>query len=228
MQQLGIVLVWLGLMGPVVAQNGKELWQIVPRHYIAYRTLGPLEIDGKLDEPAWQRAAWTEAFVDIRGDGQDGAGTPHLRTRAKMLWDDPCFYIAADLEEPHVWATMEQRDAKIYNDNDFEVFIDPDGDTHLYYEFEINAAGTEWDLLLIKPYRDGAPFVSGWDMAGLRTAVHVWGTINEPHDEDQGLVGGDCYAVESLKGMRQSTRAAARRRSVAHQFLACAMGNPSQ
>ena len=32
MQQLGIVLVWLGLMGPVVAQNGKELWQIVPRH----------------------------------------------------------------------------------------------------------------------------------------------------------------------------------------------------
>ena len=145
-----------------------------------------------------------------------------------MLWDDPCFYIAADLEEPHVWATMEQRDAKIYNDNDFEVFIDPDGDTHLYYEFEINAAGTEWDLLLIKPYRDGAPFVSGWDMAGLRTAVHVWGTINEPHDEDQGLVGGDCYAVESLKGMRQSTRAAARRRSVAHQFLACAMGNPSQ
>ena len=70
--------------------------------------------------------------------------------------------------------------------NDFEVFIDPDGDTHQYYEFEINALGTEWDLLMIKPYRDGGPFVSAWDIAGLQTAVRVWGSINDPSDEDQG------------------------------------------
>ena len=65
------------------------------------------------------------------------------------------------------------RDAVIYHDNDFEVFIDPDGDNHLYYELEINALGTEWDLLLVKPYRDGGPAVNAWDIQGLRTAVHV-------------------------------------------------------
>lgn len=34
-----------------------------------------------------------------------------------------------------------------------QVFIDPDGDNHLYYEIEINALGTAWDLLLPRPYR---------------------------------------------------------------------------
>ncbi len=64
--------------------------------------------------------------------------------------------------------------------------MDPDGDTHEYYEFEINAFGTEWDLFLVKPYRDGGPYMTAWDIAGLRTSVAVWGSINDPTDEDQG------------------------------------------
>jgi len=156
---------------------------IEPLHYVAYRALGPLEIDGKLDEPSWQRAAWSEFFVDI--EGERGA-QPHRATRAKMLWDDTYFYVAADLEEPQVWATLTERDATIYRDNDFEVFIDPDGDTHLYYEFEINAHGTEWDLLLAKPYRNGGPYINAWHIDSLSTAVKVWGSINDPTDVDQG------------------------------------------
>ncbi len=159
------------------------LESIEPLHYAAYRTLGPLVIDGKLDEPSWQRAAWSELFVDI--EGARGA-PPRRATRAKMLWDDEYFYIAADLEEPQVWATLTERDATIYHDNDFEIFIDPDGDTHLYYEFEINAHGTEWDLLLAKPYRNGGPYINAWQIDGLHTAVKVWGSINDPTDIDQG------------------------------------------
>lgn len=156
---------------------------IEPLSYVAYRTAGAIAIDGKLDEPSWQRAAWTAPFVDIEGQRQP---LPRFATRAKMLWDDEYLYLAADLEEPHVWATFDQRDATIYRENDFEVFIDPDGDTHQYYEFEINALGTEWDLILLKPYRDGGPHMSAWDIGGLQTAVAVWGSINDPRDEDQG------------------------------------------
>ena len=156
---------------------------IMPLSYVAYRTAGALQIDGKLDEPSWQRAMWTAAFVDIEGERKR---LPTFKTRAKMLWDDEYLYLAADLEEPHVWATYAERDATIYHENDFEVFIDPDGDTHQYYEFEINALGTEWDLFLLKPYRDGGPYMNAWDIAGLQTAVAVWGTINDSSDEDQG------------------------------------------
>eukprot|EP00775_Hariotina_reticulata_P007907 gene7907-8103_t len=51
----------------------------------------------------------------------------------------------------------------IFLDNDFEVFIDPDGDNWMYYELEVNALAQIWDLLLIKPYRNGGPPVMNWE-----------------------------------------------------------------
>jgi len=51
-----------------------------------------------------------------------------------MLWDDQAVYVAAELEEPHVWATLTQHDSVIFQDNDFEVFLDPDADGHNYGE----------------------------------------------------------------------------------------------
>ncbi len=62
---------------------------------------------------------------------------PAFRTRCKMLWDTTYLYIAAELEEPHVWGKLTRHDQIIYNDNDFEVFIDPDNDTHHYFELGI-------------------------------------------------------------------------------------------
>ena len=154
-----------------------------PRVYEAGRTSGPIRVDGVLDEAAWGLAPWTDPFVDIEGGTRPAPG---LATRAKLLWDDEALWIGAEIEEPHVWGSLRRRDAVIYMDDDFEVFIDPDGDTHQYYELEINALGTIWDLLLVRPYRDGGPAVHAWDIPGLRTAVHVLGTINDPSDEDRG------------------------------------------
>lgn len=140
-------------------------------------------IDGVPAESPWASAPWSEPFVDIRGGD---LAAPALQTRVKMLWDRTHFFVAARLQEPHVWATLDRRDAVIYHDNDFEVFIDPDGDNHLYYELELNALNTVWDLLLIRPYRDGGPAVDAWDIPGLRTAVAVEGTLNDPRDADAG------------------------------------------
>ncbi|MGH8638971.1 MAG: carbohydrate-binding family 9-like protein [Burkholderiales bacterium] len=152
-----------------------------PRRTVCYRASAPIDVDGKLDDAPWRAVAWSELFVDI-----DGRRKPSLATRVKMLWDDQYFYIAAELEEPDVWATLTARDSVIFQDNDFEAFIDPDGDTHAYYELEVNALNTVWDLMLVQPYRDGGPALHAWDIAGLRSAVHVRGTINRPGDRDQG------------------------------------------
>ncbi|MBN2091892.1 carbohydrate-binding family 9-like protein, partial [candidate division KSB1 bacterium] len=157
--------------------------QFNPKQYICYRTNIPLKIDGKLDENIWQQAEWTNDFVDIERDLKP---KPRFRTRAKMLWDNEFFYFVAELEEPDIWATLTERDAVLFYDNDFEIFIDPDGDTHEYYEFEMNAFNTVWDLLLIKPYRDGGPAVNAWDIQGMKTAVFIEGTINQPGDTDRG------------------------------------------
>jgi hypothetical protein len=156
---------------------------ITPRHYLCYRATTPPVIDGALNDAAWKEAASTGAFVDIEGAGQT---QPRYRTTVKMLWDDDNLYIGAELQEPNVWGTLTQRDAVIFQDNDFEVFIDPDGDNHEYYEFEINALNTLWDLLLDKPYRDGGKANNGWDLAGIQTGVSIQGSLNNPKDRDTG------------------------------------------
>ena len=169
-----------------------------PRAYVCPRLDPAPHIDGRLDDPAWAPSPWSDAFVDIRGADilatdilatdiqEDLAGPPRHRTRIRLGWDDDNLYIAAQLDEPHVQATLTERDAVIYHDNDFEVFIDPDGDNHLYGELEINALGTVWDLLLVRPYRDGGPAVDAWDIAGLGSAVAIDGTLNDPGDHDRG------------------------------------------
>ena len=160
-----------------------EAAPFAPRKYVAYRTPVKLSVDGKLDEPAWAAAPWTDPFVDIEGDARP---RPRFRTRAKMLWDDEYFYVSAEMEEPDVWGTLTERDSIIFRDNDFEIFMDPDGDTHAYGELEVNALGTPWDLLLVKPYRDGGPAIHAWDIAGLQVGVDVRGTLNRPGDRDDG------------------------------------------
>jgi hypothetical protein len=154
-----------------------------PREYVAYRAATAPTLDGRLDEASWQATPWTDDFLDIQGPALPA---PRHRTRAKMMWDADNFYIAAELDEPHLWATLTERDSVIFYDNDFEVFIDPDGDTHAYYELEVNALGTEWDLMLLKPYRDGGGAIDNWDIAGLEIGFDLRGTLNDPTDQDEG------------------------------------------
>src|SRR5262249_7710511 len=156
---------------------------IPPRGYVCYRAGSPITVDGRLDDAAWEAAPWSEDYVDMEGDKKP---RPRYRTRMKMLWDNACLYIAAELQEPHVWGTLTQHDSVIFHDNDFEVFLDPDGDSHLYAELELNTLNTTWDLLLTKPYKDGGKAIDAWEIQGLRTAVHVDGTLNDPRDTDRG------------------------------------------
>jgi hypothetical protein len=165
------------------ARDWEVMRTITPRSYVCFRAPQPPAGDGRMEGLAWEAAPWTDPFVDIEGDRRP---RPLYETRAKMLWDDECLYIGARLEEPHVWGTLTEKNSIIFNDNDFEVFIDPDGDNHNYYEFEINAMGTIWELTLEKPYKDGGPAVHGTNIAGLRSAVHIDGTLNDPSDTDRG------------------------------------------
>ena len=146
------------------------------RSYDCYRTTGKIRIDGKLTEPDWQAAPRSEAFVDIRG--VDFQPAPMKQTYMKMLWDDECLYVAGIIEEDQVTASLTERDAIIYKDNDFEIFLDPDGDGKFYFEFECNAFGTLMDLIMDKPYNDGGNFFMPWDCKNVRLKVHVDGKIN--------------------------------------------------
>ena len=109
---------------------------VSPKNYVVYKVSEPLKIDGKDDETDWQNASFTDDFIDI-----EGVKIPNQKTHVKMLWDDHYLYIYAKLYEKHIWGDITQRDAVIFYNNDFEVFISPSDDTHNYGEIEINALG---------------------------------------------------------------------------------------
>jgi hypothetical protein len=167
--------------------------------YTAHRATTPPDLDGRLAADCWRTAARTTRFVDLVTGEEVG-----LDTRAAILWDDECLYIGFELEEPDVTATLTERDSHIWLDDDVELFIaGPDA----YYELEINALDTIYEVLFTwddagpaLDHPQAAPFDGvdfrhprgprtgywGFDLPGLRTAVHVDGTLNDPSSRDRG------------------------------------------
>jgi hypothetical protein len=163
---------------------------------LVYQTISEITVDGKPDEISWQKAAWSEYFQDIEGDLKPA---PTFSTHVKMLWDKQNLYILAELEEPNIWAYYSNRDQIVFHENDFEIFIDPDRDTHNYFEFELNAQNTLFDLFMPKPYRNGGKADIEWNAAGFKSAVFIDGTINDPTDTDKKWTVEMAIPFSSLK-----------------------------
>lgn len=122
------------------------------KHYTCCRVNEPIHVDGLLDKPSWQLAEKSPRFVDLVS-----GKTVALDTRAALLWDDENLYVAFWVQEPDIQATLTERDSLIWNDNDVEIFI---AGQDCYYEFEINAFGTVFEVLYVwqDAYKHGNRF----------------------------------------------------------------------
>lgn len=181
------------------AQNsftGLEHLFTTPKNYVVQHTDQALKMDGNLQESDWQKAAWTTDFVDIEGSLKP---LPAFKTQVKMLWNDSTLFIAAKLQEPQIFATQTHHDDIIFKDNDFEIFIDPDNNTHQYFEIEVNALNKIFDLFLPKPYRNGGDALIGWDVEGLKSGVKIDGTLNNTKDQDKGWTVEMAVPLKSLR-----------------------------
>jgi hypothetical protein len=69
-----------------------------------------------------------------------------LDTRCSLLWDDENLYAGFWVEDPFPTAHLTVRDSLIFRENDIEIFIDG-GDC--YYEFEMNARNTIYEVFFI-------------------------------------------------------------------------------
>ena len=152
-----------------------------PPVYACLYTPEPPQIDGNVDEHVWERAVAISQLHDIQGEGFP---KPSLPTEIRMLWDSTYLYVAARLVEPYIEATLATHDDIVWHENDFEVFLDPDGDGLGYFEIEINALGTLLDLQMSQPYRSGGHFFTAWNCPGIRRAVKLEGTLSDSTQRD--------------------------------------------
>jgi len=171
----------LGIITTILIFCSTSVFSQTPKQYNCYNTHSVVEIDGNVYDDSWKNIPWSSFFEDIEGDAKS---KPHLQTRMKMLWDEEYLYIAAELEEPHIWGYLSNHDDIIYRDNDFEIFIDPTGDGLNYFEIEINALGSILDLFMSKPYNKGGKADLPWNAEGLKKAVKIYGNINDTIGED--------------------------------------------
>ena len=125
---------------------------------LAAPLVGSIEIDGVLDETAWQSAA---VFSDFRQQEPDNGEPGTERTEVRILAGSDALYIGAwlfDSEPDEIRATLVRRDVV----SDFDFFIvnlDSRHDHNTSYAFTLTPSGAYQDAAL---GTDGE-YDFGWD-----------------------------------------------------------------
>jgi hypothetical protein len=105
-------------------------------------------------------------------DARTGAA-PVLRTalRVGLRGSDLC--VRFDGRDDGIVATHTERDAPLWQEDVFEVFLSPEDPPRLYYEIEVNPLGTLFDARITSPdlSRDSMRVETAWDCEGLSARV---------------------------------------------------------
>jgi hypothetical protein len=116
----------------------------------AVRTMEPITIDGRLDEPAWATAA-VIAPEDIHQILPVEYSAPTQVTRFLVLYDDDALYLAGDMkdDQPELMTAkvLRQGGANSYLDDQFNIFLDPFNDKRGGYRFQVNPHGVRQEGL---------------------------------------------------------------------------------
>ena len=134
------------------------------------------KIDGKLDDPAWQKAKPISGFIQLVPD------------RAKPATDDTAFYIAYDphhlyvafrcydAEPDKVVNRIVRRGGNIYDSDVISFFMDPHHDHRTGYKFATTPGGVQSDAYRFDDIRSDSSWRGIW---WLETGVDEQGWVAE-------------------------------------------------
>ena len=133
--------------------------QEVPVAY-ASRATGTLEVDGHLEDDAWDAARGIGPFVQV----DPTAGSPsRAPTDVRLLWDGEGLYIGAEMTEPDARTATRaeglRRDFTYETSDVFGVLIDGFGDGRFAMAFMTTPDGVQRDLLVF----DGRDADESWN-----------------------------------------------------------------
>lgn len=148
--------------------------------YPVRRACGPIAIDGRLDERDWLQTEWLQLEKVLREPGDESA--LRATTRVAALWDTENLYLAFAIEDAEIWATLRDHDARLFEEECVEFFIDPSGDGCHYIEAQVNSLNTIRDLLvdtsIENPGKAEYDAMARWHFNAMRSAVQMrtgWG-----------------------------------------------------
>ncbi len=145
---------------------------------------GPIVIDGRGDDDAWQSAQLIDRFtLPWLGADERAAKTA---THARLLWDRNYLYFFAELEDHDLFADITEHDGRTWHNDVFELFFKPDDEKTGYYEFQVNAAGTTMDMFIPERQRGAFEKYIGDGEFLFEAKVIRRGTLDKRDDRDSG------------------------------------------
>jgi hypothetical protein len=135
------------------------------RRLPASRAIGPIVLDGKLDEGSWAAATIAKGF--IQNDPREGQPAT-FDTEVRLLYDDDALYIgvfAIDDQPAQIIVNELRKDFNTGTADGFSVIIDSFHDERNGYQFAINPSGAKWDAQTSNEGRDtNANWDGIWDV----------------------------------------------------------------
>jgi hypothetical protein len=177
---LGVALGALLVSPPLAAQNGAPARRLPPAaSYRIQPTQGEIELDGRMQEPAWQSAV----HIPLEYEWFPGDNVrPPVETDCRMAHDADNLFIACHALDPRpsaIRAHYADRDDlnRVPRDDHILILIDPFNDERRAFQFRVNAVGVQMDALFATA--EGIEDFS-WDA--------IWASA--------GRIGDDGYTVE--------------------------------
>ena len=133
--------------GPATAAPAPSVPMLTAR-----RIRGPVRIDGKLNEPDWQAAQSTGAFVNTMTGGPGS-----FAAQVQVLYDEQAFYCAFVVKDDYLKSTFLTADEHLWEQDTVEVMFDPGGDAQNYFELQVSPRGVHFDTRYDSP-RSPRPF----------------------------------------------------------------------
>ncbi len=145
----------------------------------------PPVIDGHASDEAWRHAQVLDNFQLPWLGAQ--AHPARAATRARLLWDREFLYFHAEMDDDDLFADVTEHDGQTWDNDAFELFFKPAENKTGYYEFQVNAANTRFDMFVPKREKDLSLIHHRKDgVFHLESKVVLRGTLNRRNDRDRG------------------------------------------
>jgi len=159
-----------------------------PVKYTCFRTDKPIVLDALLDDPIWKKVPPMKDWT-ICVDNKKLYNPVSFPTTAWMCWDNENLYIAWECIDADIMGSRTKKDADVWEDDAFEIYIDPDGDGKNYVEIEINPLNNKLDLLIPAPWKVPWQEAAKFNVADMKFVTRIYGTLNYKYDTDEKWVG---------------------------------------
>uniref|UniRef100_A0A7V3KPS4 Carbohydrate-binding domain-containing protein n=1 Tax=candidate division WOR-3 bacterium TaxID=2052148 RepID=A0A7V3KPS4_UNCW3 len=136
---------FLSLLQSSVLSQSREPATKKPSVYLIKKVDIPPQIDGKLDDPCWEKARCLSGFTLLNKKG----AVAKEQTKGYLVYDNDNLYLGVECFESEIGtlkAVYRERDTNIWEDDCIEVFIDTRNDQKTYFQFIANSLGAQFDM----------------------------------------------------------------------------------